>query len=52
MYHTWMGLEVNTKYYLVNPKGRDHLLDLAIDERIILKWALNKYSVKIWTGFI
>jgi hypothetical protein len=37
---------------LKNLKGRDHLEDLDIDERIILEWILRKSHGKVWTGFI
>jgi hypothetical protein len=33
-------------------KGRDHLEDLHIDDRIISEWLLGKYSGKEWNGFI
>jgi hypothetical protein len=33
-------------------KGRDHLGDLGVDERIILEWILGKEGVKVWIGFI
>jgi hypothetical protein len=32
-------------------KGREYLRDLSIDEKVILKWMLQKYDVT-WTGFI
>jgi len=35
-----------------NLKGRDHLEDLGIDERIITEWILGKQGKKLWTGFI
>jgi hypothetical protein len=31
---------------MVNLKGRDHLEDLGVDERI------EKYGEKVWNGFI
>jgi hypothetical protein len=49
----------NTKFptitYYYRPKGRrdenlkvsDHLGDLDVDERMVLKWALNKYGEKV-----
>jgi hypothetical protein len=33
-------------------KERDHLKDIGLDGRIILKWTLNKYGGLVWTGFI
>jgi hypothetical protein len=32
-------------------KGRDHLGDPGVDERIILKWLLGKYGSREWTLF-
>jgi hypothetical protein len=37
---------------LENLKGRDCLEDPGIDGKIVLKYILNKYSVRMWTGFI
>jgi hypothetical protein len=39
-------------FSLVNLKGRDHSEDLGVYGRIILEWILEKYSGKVWTGFI
>jgi hypothetical protein len=30
------------QFWLENLKGRDHLVDLGVDERIILDWVLEK----------
>jgi hypothetical protein len=35
-----------------SPRGRDHVRDLGVDGRIILKWILKKCGVKVWTGLI
>jgi hypothetical protein len=32
--------------------GRNHLEDLGIDERILIKWILMKWSGRAWTEFI
>jgi hypothetical protein len=33
-------------------KGIDHLEDLGIDGKIILKLILRKQGGKVWTGFV
>jgi hypothetical protein len=35
-------IEVHTGFCLGNPRERDHLKDLVIDGRIILKWIFKK----------
>jgi hypothetical protein len=45
--------KLRNEYILVgNLKGRDHLKDLDVHARIILKWIIQKQSVRLWTGFI
>jgi hypothetical protein len=39
------------RFYLGNCR-RDHVKDLGIDGRIILKWDLEKWDVKMLTGLI
>jgi hypothetical protein len=43
---------MHTVFQLENLKGRDHLEDLDVDERIILGRILEKYCWNAWTGFI
>jgi hypothetical protein len=31
---------------------RDHLKDIGVDVRIILKWILKKWDKMAWTGFL
>jgi hypothetical protein len=38
------------KILVRKPKGKYHLRYLCVDGRIILKWILEKYSVRMWTG--
>jgi len=33
-----------------NLKERDHLGDLSVDERIILRWIFGKWDEGVWTG--
>lgn len=32
-------------------KGTGHVEDLGLGKRVILKWNLNKYDVRVWTEF-
>jgi hypothetical protein len=34
-------------FWLKSLKGRDHLKDLGVDGRIILKWILGKYVLEV-----
>jgi hypothetical protein len=43
---------MNTKFRLESLKGRDHLENLDVNERIILKWILMKYGGRVWATFI
>jgi hypothetical protein len=44
--------EVYTGLWWGNLRKRDHLEDLAIDGRIILRWIFKKWDVGLWTGLI
>jgi hypothetical protein len=43
---------MDTKFKSENLKGRDHLGDLGVDERIILEWVLKNWVMRMWTEFI
>jgi hypothetical protein len=43
---------MNKEFWPGNLKERDHLKDLGVDGRTILKWFLNKLGGKAWNGFI
>jgi len=38
--------EVNTSFWLGKLRGRDHLEDLDLDGKIILRWIFRKYSAR------
>jgi hypothetical protein len=44
-----MGREVITGFGLGNQRERDHLEDLNVDGRIILRWIIRKWDTEIWT---
>jgi hypothetical protein len=37
---------MHTKFSSGNPKGRDRIKNLSVDEWMILKWILEKHGVK------
>ena len=39
-------------FWWVNLSERDHLEELSIDERIILKWIFKNWDENGWTGFM
>lgn len=41
-------IKLQSKYL----KGRDHLEDVRINARIILKWGLKKWDTRMWTRLI
>jgi hypothetical protein len=43
---------VHTEFWPEKLKARDHLEDLDVDDRVILKRILNELSRRVWTGFI
>jgi hypothetical protein len=40
----WRTAKVYTGFWWGNLRGRDHLKDPDVDERIILKWIFNKWD--------
>jgi hypothetical protein len=45
LHDTWERSEIHTEFYLESMRGADHLEDLDLDERLILKWTLKKEGV-------
>jgi hypothetical protein len=43
--------KLHKKLWSKKLRGQDHLEDLVINRRILIKWILNKYDVRVWTGF-
>ena len=40
---------MHTGFWWGDLKERDHLEDLEVDRRIVLKWILKKWDVEVWT---
>ena len=49
MWHVWETREVHTRFWWRDLRERDHLEDLGLDGRIILKCILKKWDGKTWT---
>jgi len=47
--HTGRG-EVYTGFRWGNLRERDHLEDLGVDGRIILRWIFRKWDAEPWNG--
>ena len=39
-----------TEFWWGSLRERDHLEDLGVDGRIILRWIFRKWDVGVWTG--
>jgi len=51
-YSTYGAEVVNTGFWWQNLKERNHLEDLGVHERIILKWIFKKYDCKLNVRFM
>jgi hypothetical protein len=50
--HVWGRKEVHRGIWWENLREKDHLKDLGVNGRIILKWIFKMWNREAWTGFI
>jgi len=51
MSHVWGRGKKYTWFWWRDLKVSDHLGDLGVDGRIILRWIFRKWDVGVWTGW-
>jgi hypothetical protein len=49
MGHVWETGEVHKGFWWGDLRERDHLEDLIIDEKMVLKWSFKKCDGEAWT---
>jgi hypothetical protein len=40
------------RLFVRRPEGKNHLEDLGLEERIMLKWIFKTWNAEAWTGLI
>jgi hypothetical protein len=49
---TDVSREVHRGYWCGNLRERDHLEDIGVDRRIILRWIIRKWDMAVWTELL
>jgi hypothetical protein len=44
--------EAYTGFWWGNVRERDHLENLGVDEKILLRWIFRKWDGRVWIGLI
>jgi hypothetical protein len=52
MWHVWVRGEKHTQFQWANLQEGDHLEELGIDRRMILKWILRNSVERAWARLI
>ena len=52
MWQLWETGEVRTGFWWEELREIDHLEDLGVEVRLLLKWISKKFDGLAWTGFI
>jgi len=50
MWQVWEPDEVHTGFWWGDPRERNHLEDLGVGGRVILKWIFKRWDWEAWTG--
>jgi len=43
---------VHTGFWWGDPRKKDHVQDLGVDGKIILKWIFKRWNEETWTGLL
>jgi len=50
MWHVWGTVEMHSGTWWGDLRERNHLEDIDVDGRIILKWIAKEWDADAWTG--